>query len=208
MDNKAYLGWVKPSYEGNPGYNKYNIYRKAEGESEYALVGSSYMEFYIDRTFEIGTNYYYVATSVNALGESKYSNAIALALPLIAPDPPINLQLSTDNDSIFISWDSPVNEGKDEINRYHIYRGTTSGEYELIAVTTQTSYYDSKIEGETRYHYVITAVSNSGESDFSGEQSIVSGKKGSSAIPYLELPLALLVLVLTSVIYRKRSQAT
>ena len=204
-DSKAYLKWNKPSYEGNPVMSKYNIYRKSEGESEYTLISSSYDEYYIDTTFELDTTYNYVITAVNALGESKYSNLLELGLLQATPDPPTNLQLSTDNNSIFISWDAPINEGQSEISRYQIYRGTTSGEYELLAVTTQTSYYDSMIEGETRYYYVVTAVSSMGESSFSEEVSIISEKKASQSTPFMELPLVLILLVTTSILYKKKS---
>jgi len=205
IDNKAFLNWIKPSYEGKPAFNRYNIYRKVESESEYTLIGSSFIEYYIDMTFELGTNYNYVVTAVNALGESKNSNTIDLALSPTVPDPPINVLLNTDNDSIFISWDAPVNEGIEEISRYQIYRGTASGEYEMIAVTTQTSYYDSNIEAETRYFYVVTAVSSIGESIFSGEKSVVSAEKTAAASPFIDIPLVLLFLVITSVVYRKKS---
>lgn len=58
-----------------------------------------------------------------------------------------------------------------DLQGYNVYRGTQSGQYQMIATTTDTSYVDSVDSGNV-YYYAITAFDTAGnESDYSNEVS-------------------------------------
>ena len=59
-----------------------------------------------------------------------------------------------------LSWDASTEA---DLHHYNVYRSTTSGDlYDLIASPTTNSYSDSGLTASTAYHYVISAVDNSG----------------------------------------------
>jgi hypothetical protein len=75
------LDWSSASDGGSP-ITSYRLYRSSVAGGPYALIASEPTGDYQDTTVVIGTTYYYRATTVNALGESPYSNtASAAAMP-------------------------------------------------------------------------------------------------------------------------------
>lgn len=87
--------------------------------------------------------------------------------------PPTNLVGTPANASAKLSWDKISHA-----TLYNIYRSLVSGgPYSLLSSTTATSFTDSPLENGTKYYYVVTAVDQYGESDFSNEVSIVPSDK-------------------------------
>jgi len=87
--------------------------------------------------------------------------------------PPVDVPVLTgtagDSENI-LSWE-PVSEA----NGYTIKRGTSSGgpyETEFFVGGDVTSYKDTDVTNGTVYYYVLTAVTNSGESEFSNEVAL------------------------------------
>jgi hypothetical protein len=69
-----------------------------------------------------------------------------------------------------LAWDANT---ETDLDRYNVYRSTTSGgPYDLIASPTTNSYSDTGLTASTTYYYVVTAVDTSGnEGETSDEAS-------------------------------------
>ena len=86
-----------------------------------------------------------------------------------APSPPRNLQATTDNEEVYLSWEPPINDGGAPILCYRIFRNEGDGWQEL-GTTEETNFTDDQfiVNGKT-YRYRVTAVNWAGDSDFSNE---------------------------------------
>ncbi|MFW9796322.1 MAG: kelch repeat-containing protein [Candidatus Thorarchaeota archaeon] len=92
--------------------------------------------------------------------------------PLIIPNPPENLVATNSEDGPVLVWDAPVPIAGVTIIGYNVYRGTESGIYELWKELGDVlTYTDSSVGYDISYYYVVTAVSEGGESLFSNEDS-------------------------------------
>lgn len=112
---------------------------------------------------------------VTGLGSPKVNNL----LPFLSPNAasatsiPQNLVVSTSNNQISLSWQTPASNGGSAIQDFNIYRGTSSGgETQFISVpASQTSYVDTTATDGVTYYYYVTAVNSVGESSNSNEVS-------------------------------------
>lgn len=73
----ASLTWTVPLDGGSP-ITGYNVYRGDTAGTETMLVGLGVVTTYDDATALTGSTYYYVVTAVNAVGESVWSNEVAV----------------------------------------------------------------------------------------------------------------------------------
>ncbi|HJT10718.1 MAG TPA: fibronectin type III domain-containing protein [Candidatus Nitrosotalea sp.] len=87
---------------------------------------------------------------------------------------PQNLQATTSDAQVSLSWTAPINNGGSTITGYKIYRSTSSGtESFLIAVGNVTSYTDTGLTNGITYYYKVTAVNSVGESAQSNEANAI-----------------------------------
>ena len=87
------------------------------------------------------------------------------------PSPPQSFSTTTGDNFVALSWTAPTDDGGTTITSYRVYRGTTSGEYLFVGISTTTSFNDTVVLGDITYYYVVTAINIVGESDFSVEVS-------------------------------------
>lgn len=89
------------------------------------------------------------------------------------PFPPTNLEAVAEEGQVTLSWDRvrPVSAGQpcENTPSYRVYRGTESGEHELLASSVDSTYVDVDVVGGTTYYYVVTAFNPAGESVVSAE---------------------------------------
>ena len=98
------------------------------------------------------------------------TNAIIIA----SPSAPQNLQASSSNIQVSLSWTAPPSDGGSSITNYKIYRCTSSGEETLIAtIGNQLIYTDTNVTVGGKYYYKVTAVNAKGESQFSNEVNAI-----------------------------------
>jgi predicted phage tail protein len=71
------LTWEAPSYSGSSEIIEYRVYRSIDAD-HYTFLGSTTSLEFIDSTVSNGVTYYYVATVVNAHGESEHSNEVSV----------------------------------------------------------------------------------------------------------------------------------
>lgn len=87
------------------------------------------------------------------------------------PDPPDPVYVNQEILHILLTWDPPDTYGLPVIN-YTIYRGTVENSTKTFLGRTPTNEYnDSDVNVGTRYYYVVSATSVSGEGDNSTEVS-------------------------------------
>lgn len=87
------------------------------------------------------------------------------------PSPPQSLSLSVVSNQINLSW-TPPSIGTAPFT-YQVFRGTISGVYSLLTLTSSSSYIDTSAVAGVEYYYVVNAITDDGTSLNSNE---VSGK--------------------------------
>ena len=93
--------------------------------------------------------------------------------PINIPDSPVNLQaILIENNYVELSWTPPITTTNPPISNYTIYRGTESGELNVLYGTLDLSFIDTTvIDGQT-YYYTLRALNALGEGDATDEISI------------------------------------
>jgi len=156
-NHRAILTWNAAS-----GVDSYNVYRSDSPGGPYKLVASGVKENQYTDTdgLENDRYYYYVVTSVNAQGESDYSNEAA-AFPNDVPppsDPIQNFSAIVRDGQLTLVWDDVPGA-----TYYTLERATSvNGPYFTLKQNgsehiTGTSYLDTNLWNGTEYYYRLTA---------------------------------------------------
>jgi YVTN family beta-propeller protein len=162
--SRAKNGQVTLLWSPSTGATGYNVYRSATSGGPYTLIGSTAggTTTYTDHYWPPDGTFYYVVTAVNSNGESGDSNQVSG--PPLAP---ANLTAAPGNRQVALSWSPSAGA-----TGYNVYRSTTSGgPYTLIEVFGGTTYTDGALLSKIAYYWVVTAISNNGESVDSNEAS-------------------------------------
>ncbi len=159
-DSQASISWNSVS-----GATSYNIYWNTIGgvtTSDNQIVGAT--SPYVHTSLTNGTAYYYIVTAVNAAGESTQSSEVAAPSqpPSGPPSAPQNIQTSSGNNQVTVSWNNVSGA-----TSYNIYWNTTGNvtvlDEQIENVTPP--YLHSNISNNTTYYYVVTAVNAIKESN-------------------------------------------
>jgi fibronectin type 3 domain-containing protein len=163
-DRQIALSWAS-----SLGATSYNLKRSATTGGPYTTIASALTTTsYTDTGLTDGTTYYYVATALNAGGESPNSPEDS-ATPYAVPAPPTSVSASPGNAQVTLIWTAVAGA-----NSYDVMRSTSSGgPYTIAAVAAGTNYTDTAVTIGTTYYYVISAVNLDGES---GNSAVVSAK--------------------------------
>lgn len=144
--------------------------------------------------------------SVEDISDSMFS--IQNIVPIL-PESPQNLIITTGELFIYLNWSPPDNDGGSPITGYRLYRGTDSGHYTVIFITSDTNYNDSLVKSDVTYYYVVTAINTVGESYFSDEVNAKSTEPVASTTvtPAVDWLFTTLLLIAISIITiaKKRS---
>ncbi|MFW9854908.1 MAG: SBBP repeat-containing protein [Candidatus Thorarchaeota archaeon] len=169
------LFWNAPSNDGDAPVTSYRIYRSTtSGSYGVLLAETSILKLWFnDSTVVSGQTYYYVATAINGMGESVWSNEVSITLlaAITIPGVPQNVSTSAGRHFIVITWDLPTSDGGSAIIHYKVYRGTMSGEYLLLGISINRQFNDTTAVGGITYYYTVTALNAVGESFLSMETS-------------------------------------
>lgn len=161
---------VNLSWNNVDNATTYMIYESVDGEAYTALTEVTDTSY--SKTVGFPGTYAYKVMAKNEYGTSEASNSVSFDLTggdgTEVPTSVTGLSVSKDSDNnIDLSWDSVGNA-----TSYVIYHAKGDGEYTQLTEETTTSYNYSNPGVGTHYFYV-TALNSAGESDPSGEVSII-----------------------------------
>jgi len=153
---QAVLAWSTSS-----GATSYHVKRATTSGGPYSQVGAPTSNSYTDASLTNGTAYYYVVSSINAVGESANSAQVTATpqAPVAPPSAPTDLTATAANAQVSLTWTV-----SNSATSYRVKRATTNGgPYSQVGAPTSTSYTDSSLMNGTTYYYVISAVNSAGE---------------------------------------------
>jgi parallel beta-helix repeat protein len=161
-ESYIYISWEIPISDGGSPITKYMIYRGTSSGDEEYLTEVLDVLYYNDTTGEGGTEYFFMVSAVNNIGESTLSSEVS-GIPYAYPTAPLNVTASTGDSYIYISWDIPESQGSSSITNYIIYKGTDSGEEILLIEIGNTLFYnDTTVTNGVTYYYYIIAKNSEG----------------------------------------------
>lgn len=180
-------GEILLEWQAVTGAAGYRIYRQTGDGSDAVAIADSSQTTYTDLPSSDGT-YHYFITAIGLLeSESGHSVSIAAQSDRVAPESPVDLELSLDGSGVKANWN--VVEGSETAASYRLYRNAQS----ITTITGLTAV--SKVEAlegidtspiTTKRHYAVTAV------DAAGNESTPST---SVEIEFPVSPVADLVLI-------------
>ena len=157
-----------------PNAVSYEIYRKAEGESTYTLVGTTADNSYEDTDVEDKKTYSYQVRSIAENGDGSVRGTTGYDVTKL----PITTEVvgALGEDHITVSW-APAELAEE----YVIYRKTTTGNWMRITSVpaTQTKFDDTVVDSGVTYVYAIASKSQ----NFETELSVIS-----NPVYYLSAP--------------------
>jgi N-acetylneuraminic acid mutarotase len=88
------------------------------------------------------------------------------------PLAPSNLEVVQNGADLVLTWDAPRANPDTPIIGYSVYRGTMSGTYTLLSeIGNITTYTDASVPKFAWFYYVVAAITEVGEGDYSNEAS-------------------------------------
>jgi fibronectin type 3 domain-containing protein len=161
-NNVVVLSWTASS-----SATSYNVKRAPVSGGPYTTVASPTTASYTDTTAVNGTTYYYVASAVNALGESGNSTQVSATPLALPPATPTGLTATPGNNQVGLSWTASAGATSYNVKRADV----NGGPYTTVASPTTASYTDVTAANGTTYYYVVSAVNALGESGNSAQVS-------------------------------------
>ncbi|MFP4545447.1 MAG: fibronectin type III domain-containing protein [Methanomassiliicoccales archaeon] len=174
-DGSISLEWEAPQDEGSSPISGYNIYRGTSPLS-LSLHDTVNDTDYLDGDMVNGHPYYYKVSAVNDQGEGELSDLIS-AIPGTGedvPSTPQNLNATSEGLFVELTWDAPYDSGADDIDKYRVYRGTTSSsldKYKTFEDEDVRSFNDTQVESGQTYYYKVSASNSKGWGPNSSEVS-------------------------------------
>ncbi len=162
-------GQVKVTWAPSVAATSYNLKRSA------AVSGGPYTTSvatgitnpavgYTDSALGPGTNYYYVASAVNAAGQGPDSTQVTA---LTRPAAPALNTPTVGNGSVGLSWSAVVSA-----TSYGVKRATVvGGPYTTVATVTAASHTNTGLTNGLTYYYVVSATNAAGEGPASAQVS-------------------------------------
>jgi len=179
-DGNASLSWNAVNYSG-PGLLSYHLFRDG------TEVWSGQNVSHIDIQLSNGQIYYYNLAATNDVGWSPNSSSIGVT-PRGAPSAPRNLQVTSGDMFINLTWQVPSSDGGDSIIGYHVWMGRSPGGETLYADAGPNLWFNDSFltNGET-YYYKISAVNSAGEGPQSDEVSATPYQPATAPLAPLNL---------------------
>ena len=173
IGNSATSGKPQLTWNAVTGAASYNVYRAAEENGSYSLLGNVTVTNYTNTGAKAGVTYYYKVTAVNDSGESAYSNVVSGQAKTVTQQKPsapvVKIGNSASSGKPQLTWNAVSGA-----TSYKVYRATSqNGTYSLLGTVTATSYTNTGAKAGTTYYYKVKAVNSAGESAYS---NVVSGQ--------------------------------
>ena len=105
-----------------------------------------------------GQSYTYHIIAVNTAGDSEPSEPVSITIGDI-PSAPENLQATSGDEQLTLSWSTPSSDGGSSIHGYKIYRNNVH-----IGTTSFLTFSDTGLTNGQSYLYCVSAINNNGDS--------------------------------------------
>lgn len=162
----------------NNNYSSFDIYRSDNEHGEYVKIGSTTgATLFTDDALMQDVTYYYKIKAINPIGESAFSDVLAMKTRLAVAD----LTINEADGIIALSW-----SGAETAASYEIYRATGKySTYTRYGDSESASFTDDVAREKFRYYYKVRFVKENGDkSDFSENVSLEGKLFGDSMTIY------------------------
>lgn len=159
----VYTSWKKIS-----GASSYEVYRKAGSAKSWTKIATTKSTSYTDKNVKSGTTYKYTIKAVNSKGNSKYGSTAYETIRFLSAPKLENIKSTKSGVTVY--WDDVKGASK-----YHIYRKTGSGAYELLETVSGGStvkYLDKTAKKGKTYTYKVYAGYSSYQSSYKSTLTI------------------------------------
>jgi len=181
-DRQVSLAWSAPASNGGSPITNYAIYRGTTSGGETLLLTVGNILSHVDPGLTNGVTYYYTVAAINSVGQGPNSTETS-ATPLAVPTEPLNLQATSGNRQVTLTWSAPLSDGGNPIINYTVYRGLTpGGESYLIKIGNVLTYDDTGLINGRTYYYQVSATNGVGEGPRSAEVGGIPGSTPSAPI--------------------------
>jgi len=140
----------------------YNVKRATNSGGPYTILTNVPLTTWTDGAVVAGTNYFYIVSAVNRIGESSNSAAVS-AVPCYVPAAPTNVLASTGNAQAVVSWNTSAGATSYNVSRF---TGGTPPVLVASGIAT-TNFTDNTVTNGTTYYYLVTAAGACNQSGYS-----------------------------------------
>jgi len=152
----------------------YRVYRSSNENGPFSHIATTKEPACADENLRINETFYYRLKALNQVGVEGAFSETVVGKTVLAPHPPILLNLTPDIKSAFLTWRPRPYSGNErdlQVGGFKIYRKaeeeTSFKEVARIGKEI-ASYKDGELKDGTQYSYIVTAVnSEGGESECS-----------------------------------------
>lgn len=200
-DQYIQLFWNEPIFDGGSDILLYEIYRSLDNSSFEKIDSLGNKSFsYNDTDVINGKYYYYYIETINSAGYSVSSNIFS-SMPFTLPSDVTNVQITSGNGLVYITWDLPSSDGGHPILSYEIYIKVDDGDYNLHKILNQNSRnISTPLINGSKYYFYIKAITDAGYSSSEIYQRFLRGspssiinlnieKDGNTIILYWDKPI-------------------
>ena len=163
-NNKVYLNWTAPLFNGESNITGYNIYRSINDIVNYSQIASPSGLIFNDSGLTNGLTYWYKVSAVNGYGESMRAGPVS-ATPVfgtMVPTAPRNIKAEAGNRNVTLTWDAPLYSNASALFGYMISFGASPGLMSYHITRNQLVYVlDDLPKGQTLY-FNVAAENNAG----------------------------------------------
>ncbi len=154
------LSWTAST--DNVGVLGYKIYRGASA-STVSIYSNSSANSSADPNCSPTATYYYAVAAYDAAGNTSALSPVVAGRSLpdtVPPSVPTGLKAaSVSSSNVTLSWNASTDNIA--VSGYRIYRGSTAGNMQLMAVVPPTSYSDTRVSTKRSYYYAVAAQDSS-----------------------------------------------
>jgi len=154
---------VTLTWNASSGATGYYVKRSTTSGAE-AQIAAQAGTGYTDNSVTNGTKYFYTVAAYNSYGTSADSSEVPATPTAPPPAAPLGVTATAGDKQVVLAWAAVSGT-----TSYHVKRSTSSGMERQIAAPTTNGFTDTGLTNGTKYFYVVTAVSSSGESGNSSE---------------------------------------
>ncbi len=147
----------------------YNVYRSEELGTEYEKIVATSNRHYLDTGLNPETTYYYMVTKIVGEKESLYSGVVHATTEGVGTVTGLKAG-EVGHDYIKLEWD-----GFEGSEGYAVYRSEGRDRpYTRIRSTTNNYYFDSDLERNKPYYYVVTQIVDGQETEYSTQLEVAT----------------------------------